>query len=136
MAVNAVLERSTFEISRELEFFSEKELTMQIGHDRNLWPIALLKELIDNALDACEMAGFAPVLEVTATDTEISEKCGRRASAVLKSQLSTLVQAVVLKRSLIFLQPLLANSGLPFVLKQPTATMPTTGSGITRPLAQ
>ena len=72
MAVNAVLERSTFEISRELEFFSEKELTMQIGHDRNLWPIALLKELIDNALDACEMAGFAPVLEVTATDTEIS----------------------------------------------------------------
>ena len=36
----------------------------------------------------------------------------------------------------LFLQPLLANSGLPFVLKQPTATMPTTGSGITRPLAQ
>jgi hypothetical protein len=41
------LDRSTFEISRELEFFTEKELQMQIGHGRELWPKALLKELID-----------------------------------------------------------------------------------------
>ena len=52
------LERTTFETNRELEFFSEKELSMQIGHGRDLWPVALTKELIDNALDACETAGI------------------------------------------------------------------------------
>lgn len=50
----AVLDRQVFETSRTLEFFSRKELQMQIGHDLHVWPIALLKELIDNALDACE----------------------------------------------------------------------------------
>lgn len=62
------LERTTFEISRELEFFSEKELQMQIGHGKSWWPVALLKELIDNALDACEPAGVAPVVEVEAEE--------------------------------------------------------------------
>jgi DNA topoisomerase VI subunit B len=58
------LRRATFEIGRELEFFSEKELTMQIGYGRELWPVALLKELIDNALDACELAGITPEVNV------------------------------------------------------------------------
>lgn len=58
------LKRVTFEICRELEFFSEKELTMQIGHGRELWVAALLKELIDNALDACELAGITPEVNV------------------------------------------------------------------------
>ncbi len=65
MAAAAVLERTTFTTSRLLEFFSEKELQMQIGHDRPYWPVALLKELIDNALDACEGADVAPVIRVT-----------------------------------------------------------------------
>jgi len=62
---SVVLHRETFQTSRLLEFFSEKELTMQIGHHRDLWPIALLKELVDNALDACETAGVAPEIAVT-----------------------------------------------------------------------
>ena len=62
------LARTTFEISRELEFFSEKELQMQIGHGRELWPIALLKELIDNSLDACEMADVSAEVEVEIGD--------------------------------------------------------------------
>ena len=41
---------------------------MQIGHARPLWPIALLKELIDNSLDACESAGISPVIEVVIED--------------------------------------------------------------------
>ena len=61
----AVLSRATFETSRLLEFFTEKELTMQIGHPRRLWPLALVKELIDNALDACETADIAPEITVT-----------------------------------------------------------------------
>ena len=58
------LKREVFEISRELEFFSEKELQMQIGHARRRWPEALLKELVDNGLDACESAGIAPEITV------------------------------------------------------------------------
>jgi len=59
------LERTTFTTSRLLEFFTEKELTMQIGYEKDHWPIALLKELLDNALDACETAGIAPTITVT-----------------------------------------------------------------------
>jgi DNA topoisomerase VI subunit B len=55
-----ILERSTFATSRLLEFFSEKELAMQIGHDSSSWPVVILKELVDNALDACEQAGVGP----------------------------------------------------------------------------
>ena len=58
------LNRTTFETSRELEFFSEKELQMQIGHGVGLWPAALLKELVDNALDACEASDILPQVEV------------------------------------------------------------------------
>lgn len=57
-------ERTTFEISRELEFFSEKELQMQIGHGKQWWPAALLKELLDNALDACENLNIAPEIVI------------------------------------------------------------------------
>ena len=60
----AVLDRTTFETSRELEYFSEKELRVQIGHGRGAWPIAILKELIDNSLDACETKGVAPKIKV------------------------------------------------------------------------
>ena len=64
MPKSATLERTVFETSRELEFFTEKELQMQLGHGRQWWPAALLKELIDNALDACETAGVAPDITV------------------------------------------------------------------------
>jgi DNA topoisomerase VI subunit B len=59
------LARNTFQTSRLLEFFSEKELQMQIGFPKELWPIALLKEEIDNALDAAESVGRLPDLEGT-----------------------------------------------------------------------
>ena len=57
-------ERPAFTTSRAMEFFTEKELCMQIGHGRRLWPIALSKEAIDNGLDACEENGEAPGIEV------------------------------------------------------------------------
>ena len=41
---------------------------MQIGHGRGLWPVALLKELIDNSLDACEAANLPPEVEVEIGD--------------------------------------------------------------------
>jgi DNA topoisomerase VI subunit B len=72
MAKTAVLERETFTTSRLLEFFSEKELSMQIGFRRPDWALALLKELIDNALDACECSGVAPVIEVEIEKNTVS----------------------------------------------------------------
>src|SRR5919108_6361148 len=59
------LQRTAFQTSRLLEFFSEKELQMQIGFPKEQWPIALLKELLDNALDACETAGALPDIAIT-----------------------------------------------------------------------
>ena len=57
-SVTARLDRATFTTSRALDFFSEKELTAQTGHGPAEWPLVILKELADNALDACEEAGI------------------------------------------------------------------------------
>jgi DNA topoisomerase VI subunit B len=53
--------RVAFKTDRALEFFSEPELTTQIGYRRGLWPLVLTKELIDNAVDACETAATGPI---------------------------------------------------------------------------
>jgi DNA topoisomerase VI subunit B len=66
------LQRQVFETSRLLEFFNEKELLMQIGHPKHAWPIALTKELLDNALDACEAANVLPEIEVVVEANTIS----------------------------------------------------------------
>jgi hypothetical protein len=58
------LERTTFRTSRLLDFANEKELINQTGHGVPDWPLVVLKELLDNGLDACEVAGISPVLTV------------------------------------------------------------------------
>ena len=68
----ATLERTTFSTKRTMEFFSEKELNMQLGQSRAMWPVALMKELLDNALDAAELAGVAPRIGVTLTPDAFS----------------------------------------------------------------
>lgn len=62
----AKLSRTTFQTSREMDFFSRKELVTQTAHEVHEWPLVFIKEAIDNALDACEVAGIAPVIEVRA----------------------------------------------------------------------
>jgi DNA topoisomerase VI subunit B len=60
------MKRTHFTTDRTLEFFTESELRTQMGCAKELWPLALAKELIDNALDACESApGGAPEIVVT-----------------------------------------------------------------------
>ena len=61
------LHRATFTTSRLLEYFSEKELTLQTGHEPDRWPEVLPKELVDNALDAAEDAGTPPEVAETIT---------------------------------------------------------------------
>jgi DNA topoisomerase VI subunit B len=69
-----ILHRESITTSREMEFFTEKELAMQIGTSRHGWPIALVKELIDNSLDACESAvpSIAPHICVTVSDDSVT----------------------------------------------------------------
>ncbi|MGO9055925.1 MAG: ATP-binding protein [Candidatus Binataceae bacterium] len=60
------LNRVAFTTDRTLEFFSESELTTQLGYGPKLWPLVLVKELIDNALDACEATtAITPDITVT-----------------------------------------------------------------------
>ena len=61
----------TFRTSRLLDFSSQRELTAQIGHEPEWWPAVIVKELVDNALDAAEQVGAAPRVRVTATDRMI-----------------------------------------------------------------
>jgi DNA topoisomerase VI subunit B len=59
------LQRATFRTSRLLDFCSRKELMAQTGHEPSDWPLVVLKELMDNSLDACEEAGISPEIAVT-----------------------------------------------------------------------
>src|SRR5437588_7108206 len=58
------LQRTTLQTSRLLDFFSEQELTAQTGHPMRDWPLVLLKELLDNSIDAAEDAAIAPHISV------------------------------------------------------------------------
>lgn len=62
--MSAALHRQAFKQSRLSEYFTEKELSMQIGGAPADWPFILVKELIDNGLDAAE-ATTAPVIDLT-----------------------------------------------------------------------
>jgi hypothetical protein len=59
--------RVAFTTSRLMEFCTEKELVAQTGHESYQWPLVIIKELVDNGIDACEEAGVAPVIKVTIT---------------------------------------------------------------------
>ncbi len=67
-----VLKRQTFKTSRLLEFCSVRELVNLIGHDVHDWPLVILKELTDNALDAAEEAGIAPRICVAVSTADCS----------------------------------------------------------------
>jgi DNA topoisomerase VI subunit B len=69
--VNPTLVRKAFVTSRLADFASKEELTRQIGHAPPLWPEVVLKELVDNALDACEASGVAPQIAITVDESSI-----------------------------------------------------------------
>jgi Histidine kinase-, DNA gyrase B-, and HSP90-like ATPase len=59
-----ILERVAFKTSRLAEFCGQRELVAQTGHAIEDWPLVILKELVDNALDAAEEAGIAPEIDI------------------------------------------------------------------------
>ncbi len=88
------LNREHFEISRAAEYFDAKELQAQTGQHANKFGAVVLKELIDNALDACESAGINPVIKIGIATTEdrmricVSDNGKGISEAVIKSILN------------------------------------------------
>jgi DNA topoisomerase VI subunit B len=62
-----VLQRTTFETARASEYFNVRELQAQTGQPRERFAAVALKELVDNAIDAAESVGIAPVISIELT---------------------------------------------------------------------
>lgn len=62
--MSAVLAREVFTTSRLAEFCSRQQLVTATGCAIEDWPLYVVKELIDNALDDCEEHGIAPAVRV------------------------------------------------------------------------
>ena len=62
--------RETFSISRAAEYFDARELQAQTGQSIDSFAAVVLKELLDNALDAAEAAGVAPAVLIDICDAE------------------------------------------------------------------
>ena len=54
--MSAKLERTTFSASRAAEYFDARQLSTLTGVSTDEFANVVLKELVDNSLDACEMA--------------------------------------------------------------------------------
>ncbi len=64
------LVRTMFEASRAAEYFDARKLSTLTGVEASEFASVCLKELVDNALDACETEGVAPEVAVDVTDLE------------------------------------------------------------------
>ena len=64
------LERTYFEASRAGEYFDSRQLSTLTGVAPQQFASVILKESIDNALDACEMAGVAPEIDIVVVHDE------------------------------------------------------------------
>jgi Histidine kinase-, DNA gyrase B-, and HSP90-like ATPase len=58
------IERVAITTSLLMEFCTEKELVAQAGHESYEWLRVIVKELVDNGIDACEEAEIAPIIKV------------------------------------------------------------------------
>ncbi|NJN76351.1 MAG: ATP-binding protein [Synechococcaceae cyanobacterium RL_1_2] len=80
--------RQNFIKSRNLEYFTVAELSMMMGAEPQRWPIMLIKECIDNSLDASEK--FGPVvldLTITTNDFTITDDGPGIPTEVIKNSL-------------------------------------------------
>jgi DNA topoisomerase VI subunit B len=59
------LERTVFSTPRAAEFLEPRALQAQTGQPMDRFGDVIVKELLDNALDAAETAGAAPEIEIT-----------------------------------------------------------------------
>src|SRR5215213_5653152 len=73
------LERTTFETSRAAEYFDARQLSTLTGVAQDEFASVVLKELIDNALDACEAHEVTPevVVEIAAQQAHYTDGSSR-----------------------------------------------------------
>ena len=64
----AKLERTTFAASRAAEYFDARQLSTLTGVPTHDFANVILKELVDNSLDAAETAGVSPDICITISD--------------------------------------------------------------------
>jgi DNA topoisomerase VI subunit B len=69
---NGNVARKVFSTSRLAEFASISELEKQTGQPAANWPLVVVKELVDNALDEMEEAGIAPRIEIAVEGAAIT----------------------------------------------------------------
>jgi Histidine kinase-, DNA gyrase B-, and HSP90-like ATPase len=81
------LTRVAFTVSRLMEFCTLRELQNQTCHSVDDWPLVVLKELMDNALDDCEECEVAPVVSITVKPGSITiqDNGGGIPTATIKS---------------------------------------------------
>ena len=63
---------TVFTTDRLLEFTSVNELSKLVGYTPPSWPTVAIKELIDNALDACEDLRLAPEIAIAVSGATIT----------------------------------------------------------------
>ena len=61
------VQRTVFATPRASEFLELRALQAQTGQSADEWGHVVVKELVDNALDAAESAGVAPVIDINIT---------------------------------------------------------------------
>ncbi len=80
--------REHFFKSRNSDYFTEAELVKQIGGSLSKWGLILVKELIDNGLDAAEKIGVNPHITVIIDEDSLSVQdngCGIPGHVIEKS---------------------------------------------------
>jgi hypothetical protein len=81
---------TVFTTDRLLEFTSVNELSKLVGATPDLWPVVAIKELTDNALDACEDEDIAPeiAIEISTAGGTITVRDNGKASRRMWSSFS------------------------------------------------
>jgi hypothetical protein len=70
MSIPRKLDRTAFTRSRAAEYFDAKELAAQTGQPISNFAMVVVKELVDNALDACETSEVAPKIGIEVAAAE------------------------------------------------------------------
>lgn len=87
------LKRTTFEKSRTADYFDVATLQKETGQPRSNFATVAFKEIVDNALDACETAGVAPEIGIDVDEKDetirltVSDNGGGLASETVQKML-------------------------------------------------
>jgi hypothetical protein len=63
---NGKIQRTAFDTPLSVDYFYANKLQNHTGRPVRDFPVVVLKELVDNAIDACEAAGVAPEIDIHA----------------------------------------------------------------------